>query len=512
MDRRQRSQQPALKGSCSSTRVMDREDEALTPADVTPNAGQRSSGGGSAVRKRKQLPKQQQQPEDGCSELKESSALSPEVADWIKDCARELKIRKDDRSRAAEVVNDFRDSLLKFLKSSTDQPFFQSAEFLNTGSYFEKVKIHSPDEFDMMLKLQAPARFQTTMLDDGLFYRLDLLHPTRSPMKAFVLENELTVSPSRILSEMYRLVRKFLKAYTAPDPRCCWEVNRKRPSSPAVTLSLRRTDGGGEELISVDVVPALVVHSTQGWPQAVRRGPNVDEWLGKKERQEIMNLPCIFVPKRLKGPNAKDTKESWRISFSLVEKEMIKNHGHTKTCCEANSKKCCRKQCLMLLKSLIEGLKQRFPEELEDLCSYHGKTAFLHTLSLRSTDAMWAPKQLPVCFLNLLETLEEFARRRTLPHYFVPECNLFSTRVFHRKSLDFLVSALKQQRAEGLPLLKPPGPVSPLRPVSPMEEPSRRPPMAAAHDSHFTPTVKLVFALTLVLCVLYIIKVTANVN
>lgn len=41
------------------------------------------------------------------------------------------------------------------------------------------------------------------------------------------------------------------------------------------------------------------------------------------------------------------------------------------------------KQCLMLLKSLIEGLKQRFPKELEDLCSYHGKTAFLHTLSKR---------------------------------------------------------------------------------------------------------------------------------
>lgn len=42
-----------------------------------------------------------------------------------------------------------------------------------------------------------------------------------------------------------------------------------------------------------------------------------------------------------------------------------------------------RKQCLMLLKSLIEGLKQRFPTDLEDLCSYHGKTVFLHTLSTR---------------------------------------------------------------------------------------------------------------------------------
>lgn len=69
------------------------------------------------------------------------AAVSPQLSRWIRENAEELKIRPSDRSWAASVVNDFRENLLKFLRSSSDQPFFQSAEFLTTGSYFEKVKV-----------------------------------------------------------------------------------------------------------------------------------------------------------------------------------------------------------------------------------------------------------------------------------------------------------------------------------------------------------------------------------
>ncbi|MEQ2198825.1 hypothetical protein XENOCAPTIV_019040 [Xenoophorus captivus] len=155
----------------------------------------------------------------------------------------------------------------------------------------------------MMLKLQVPSCLCTTKLDAGLFYRIDLTRPTRHPIKDFLLENNRTLSSSKILTEMFRLIRK--------------------------------KEISGEELIFVDVVPAL----------------------------EVI--------------------KSWRIYFSHIEKKIIKSHGNKKTCCESRDTKCCRKQCLMLLKSLIEGLKQCFPKDLEDLCSYHGKTAFLHTLSAR---------------------------------------------------------------------------------------------------------------------------------
>ncbi|KAM6899611.1 cyclic GMP-AMP synthase [Xenentodon cancila] len=423
-----------------------------------------------------------------------SESVPHELAHWIKLNAKDLKIRQNDRCWAAEVVNDFRENLLKFLRS--EQPLFQSADFLTTGSYFEKVKIHSPDEFDMMLKVQLPCGLNMTKLDGGLYYRIDLVRPTRCPIQAFLLENKLTVLSSKVLSEMHGLVRKFLKTYRAPDHHCHWEVNRKRLHSPAVTLSLRRTESSNE-LISVDVVFALEV---QRWPPAVRNGPDVDNWLGKKVRQEIKSLPCFFVPKRLKGQKgSEDAKESWRISFSHIEKKIIMFHGNKKTCCESKATKCCRKQCLMLLKSLIEGLKHHFPKELDGLCSYHGKTVFLHSLSSRFDDSVWEPRKLPACFLHLIGVLENHARTGILPHFFVPECNLFSSPSFSRKSLAFLVNVLEEQRREGLPLLKPPAPVSPLRPT-----------MTAAKTATGTPTEDPLASLhpvTLILMLLVVLLV-----
>ena len=85
--------------------------------------------------------------------------------------------------------------------------------------------------------------------------------------------------------------------------------------------------------------------------------------------------------------------------------------------------------------------------------------------SVRYDDAAWTLPQLPACFLYLVNALEDYARRGSLPHFFVPDCNLFSPAVFPRKARDFLVNALEQQRREGMPLLKPPAPVSPLRSI-----------------------------------------------
>lgn len=76
----------------------------------------------------------------------EPVSVSPELSNWIKLNSKNLKIRQTDRSWAAEVVNDFRDNLLKFLRSNSDQPLFRKAEFLTTGSYFEKVKVRSRRE------------------------------------------------------------------------------------------------------------------------------------------------------------------------------------------------------------------------------------------------------------------------------------------------------------------------------------------------------------------------------
>lgn len=313
----------------------------------------------------------------------------------------------------------------------------------------------------MMLTLRSPSKLVMSELKDhqGLFYHISLSRPTRSPIRAFLLDDGCSLSASKILSEMHRMVRKFISSYKVPGRTWRWVVNRKRANSPAVTLSLMEVNKGMEELLSVDVVPALEVPSSQGWPLPARDGPDVDHWLGKKARRNITSKTCYFVPKKPKGRNlTKEAKECWRISFSHIEKEMIMSHGNTKTCCESTATKCCRKRCFKLLKCLIEGLKQRFPQELHSLCSYHGKTAFLHTLSIRFQDSLWASSQLPTCFMHLLGALEGHARSGLLPHFFVPTHNLFSPAAFPRKALAFLTLALEEQRRQGLPLLMPSAP------------------------------------------------------
>ncbi|KPP61394.1 cyclic GMP-AMP synthase-like [Scleropages formosus] len=392
---------------------------------------------------------------------------------WIRERAQRLILRRTDQRWASELVNHLREKFLSYLKQESTQPYYQSVSVLNSGSYYEMVKINNPNEFDMMVVFPTP-RLTWVELPEyhGLHYSVCLARSTHSDIRIFLLDDGLTISASKVLEETRRLVRKFLSTYK--DRKGHWRLTRKSPNSPAITLVLKGVqedngEGEGEEevalvketteegqeekeLISLDIVPALEVPSAQRWPVAAREGLDVKRWLGRKARQALTSRSFFFVPKKPAGRNLTPTaKESWRISFSHIEKEIIKNHGQNRTCCEKNAD---NKQCFKLLKFLIEALKQRFPQELEPLCSYHGKTAFLHMLSSRVSDAQWAPRLLPRCFMLLLEAFESHVRDALLPHFFVPTCNLFAAPAFPPRVLAFLRGVLEEQRKLGVPLLQ----------------------------------------------------------
>ncbi|KAB5530944.1 hypothetical protein PHYPO_G00135140 [Pangasianodon hypophthalmus] len=395
---------------------------------------------------------------DPVVEVRMALAIPNELDRWIRQRGRDLRLRLAERQPAVKLVNNLRRDLVKFLKENDDQPFFRDISVLNSGSYYESVKINKPNEFDIMLKIKTP-RIVWNKLEkhNGLFYSISLCRPSRGEIRAFLLEDGLTISSSKIMNEMHHLVHKFIKTHKVPDGEGHWAVCRKKVNSPAVTLVFLEKNEGAE-LLSVDIVPTLEV--PQGWPEAARAGPGVDNWLGKNVRRKIVGQPVYFVPKRPKTRNLSVTeKESWRISFSHIEKEIIRFHGNKKTCCESKQNECCRKLCLRLLKCLFEGLKQTYPKELEPLCSYHGKTAFFYNLCERFEDSLWTPGQLSVCFLKLLWQFEHAVNAGTLPHFFVPDHNLFSPSSFPKRSLLFLGNALREQRESGLPLLQVPDPV-----------------------------------------------------
>lgn len=162
-------------------------------------------------------------------------------------------------------------------------------------------------------------------------------------------------------------------------------MQRKKARCPAVTLEVIANG----KTISIDFVLGLKVHRAS-WPDFTKDGFKIENWLGKKEKDDMKRRqPFYLVPKYVgkgdaehEGVVAKGIlclllsviffvfymymrytsaalqiktniytiiylknvlyADSWRISFSHVEKEILKRHGHSKTCCEAAGKKCCR--------------------------------------------------------------------------------------------------------------------------------------------------------------------------
>ncbi|CAM4571324.1 unnamed protein product [Lepidochelys olivacea] len=367
---------------------------------------------------------------------------SQDVALRIKERVKALPLKHEERTKAAGIINGFIDPFISYLKEYPERPYFKEVTKLTTGSYYEFVKIDHPDEFDLMLALPVPRYVKYTEVDDcnGLYYKVTLPRKPRSFPTPFLLEDRSTVSPVKVLKEFRKHVSQFItSSYKVPFPGWKMKLSRKKQNSPAATVVLLDDKGG--EVMSVDLVPALEISTP--WPDSCGVGKDVEKWLGKKTKQR--NKSFYFVAKQ---PRGHDDKEVWKISFSHIEKEILNNHGNTKTCCESYRTKCCRKTCIRLLKSLFGALKKDYPRQLSHLCSYYAKMSFLHTLTQWKEDSDWKPSDITCCFLRVLDDFVQHVENTSLPHFFIPNCNLFYS--FPPKDLKFLLERLREQKGNGL--------------------------------------------------------------
>nr|XP_045247073.1 cyclic GMP-AMP synthase isoform X2 [Macaca fascicularis] len=147
-------------------------------------------------------------------------------------------------------------------------------------------------------------------------------------------------------------------------------------------------------------------------------------------------------------------EETWRLSFSHIEKEILSNHGKSKTCCENKEMKCCRKDCLKLMKYLLEQLKEKFKDKkhLDKFSSYHVKTAFFHLCTENPQDSQWDPKDLGLCFDNCVTYFLECLRTEQLKNYFIPGFNLFSSNLIDKTSKEFLSKQIEYERNNEFPV------------------------------------------------------------
>ncbi|XP_071385723.1 cyclic GMP-AMP synthase [Centroberyx affinis] len=355
---------------------------------------------------------------------------------------KELKIKTKERSEAASLINRTVKTIMDHLKCNTT--CFKDVEDLRTGSYYERLKISNPDEFDVMLTIPIDRVDIKPFSDDGAFYSVALkrgkccLDPFR--------KEDGTLPASEILKEFREEVKKSVKK--SEDV----EVEKKKKGCPAVTLLITDAKGGSVP-ISLDIVLSLKVKSS--WPSFTKDGLQIERWLGTKVKQDYKWKPYYLVSKyegngmlESDGVLAKDV---WRISFSHVEKGILNNHGSEKTCCEEGGARCCRKDCLKLLKHLLGLLKSEDPS-FNKFCSYHAKTTLLHACCSRTKDTEWEASRLNHCFQLLLDNFEGHLRDRQLPNFFIPSQNLLSGP--SSKSCTSLARRIKEERDKGFPIFK----------------------------------------------------------
>ncbi|XP_067092955.1 cyclic GMP-AMP synthase [Osmerus mordax] len=349
-----------------------------------------------------------------------------------------LKIKMADKSESSRKVNDIVNHIMDHMKTNTE--CFREVKDLRTGSYYENLKISNPDEFDVMLTVPVTRVAVKKFGDDGAFYSAALKRG-KHPLNRFMHEDD-TISAFDMLKEFRKEVKACVKSIKDVG------VEKKKKGCPAVTLQIT----GTKTAISLDVVLSLEVQTS--WPLFTNGGFRIEGWLGTKVKLNYKQKePYYLVPKyEGKGTVEREgivAKDAWRISFSHVEKSILKNHGSQKTCCEAGGTRCCRKDCLKLLKHLLSLLKEKQPS-LSKFCSYHAKTTLLHACCTRTKDSEWEASTLSHCFQLLLEDFERHLKDRNLPNFFIPTQNLLTGT--DRKSCEMLARCISEERNNGFPI------------------------------------------------------------
>ncbi|XP_064020117.1 cyclic GMP-AMP synthase-like [Pogoniulus pusillus] len=347
------------------------------------------------------------------------------VPERVQRMLQQIKSRREDLSDKADLVGE----IVKTLIESFPTARFPAIVIPKGGIHCQPVKMSERSKFEVLLET-AEERLELCQSDNsGASYNLRFKEePRENPWSKFV-ENRY-ISASKMLATLRKMIKE--KVVRMRRLGSAITVERKRPGNPAITLLI--TNPPSE--ISVDIILTVRVRQTS-WPSSTQDGLRIEKWLGLETRESFMKKLLYFIPR----------ENSWQLSFSHLEKLMMNNHGNTKTCCESNGEKCCREDCLELMKCLLEKLKDKEPEWLSIFSWQHIKASFFHSCVSKPGDQFWHSNQLGNCFKKVLEDFMVCLERSKLPHFFIPRYNLLSENYKVRNL--FLAIKIKEEMEEG---------------------------------------------------------------
>ena len=281
------------------------------------------------------------------------------------------------------------------------------------GSYYERLKVCRPGEFDGMVvfdvhrikrffDLRCPSKPRDTLGYASVELKTWVIGGRRLWGEFLTIDGKY-LSSRKVVSHFYSLVRE---SVAAMDKKQNQRIsNLKEPKGPAVTFTI---DGK----IDVDLVLSLEI---SGWPICAvswavnfaqcRAWPTLEK-VGQITQNgfHLVAKPCFVEEKE-----PANSQRFWRISFSEAEKTLLYKASLG-----------CEKRYFRIAKAIFEGNK----DHLKPVTSYYLKTLFL---DLRSQNPRAINKEnLGINVVRFFQSLIARLKGGQLPHFFVRDVDLLS--------------------------------------------------------------------------------------
>ncbi|KAH8338256.1 hypothetical protein KR074_010678, partial [Drosophila pseudoananassae] len=267
---------------------------------------------------------------------------------------------------------------------SVDSQFAKAFDGLSLGgSYLDRVKLGTPDEFDLHMKLKFPFPIYPKADRDGFVY---LYAPHGNSCNIVSSDGYIrTAALQDWLRDAFRKIFTSNLSLKCPSGRS-YEVSYTL-AGYACAHSLKATCGN--RIIEFDLVPAFSFARSE-WPLSNPPVPSniAAQW------------PWYAVPQKKKHSN--DDRTYLAIS-PMWEREMMKD-----------------KQNLKNVLRLMKGLRDAHKRDLPHLSSYMLKTVILNRFDYISWNS-----NLGSLFVEMWGRLVEYLRNRRLPYYLDNGHNVF---------------------------------------------------------------------------------------
>ncbi|KAH8256236.1 hypothetical protein KR026_011327, partial [Drosophila bipectinata] len=295
-------------------------------------------------------------------------------------------ISDKNRSEYTEDAQGILNYVMEELKS-VDSQFAKAFDGLSLGgSYLDRVKLRTPDEFDLHMKLKFPFPIipKADILADGFVY----LYAPQGRNICNIVSSDGYIHTAALQDWLRGAFRKIFKSNLSlkcPSGRS-YEVSYTL-AGYACAHSLKATCGS--RVIEFDLVPAFSFSRSE-WPFSNLPVP----------KNIAAKWPWYAVPQKKKHS---DDDRTYLAISPMWEREMMKD-----------------KQNLKNVLRLMKGLRDAHEPDLPHLSSYMLKTVILN----RMHNISWN-SNLGSLFIEMWSRLVENLRNRRLPYYLAKGHNVF---------------------------------------------------------------------------------------